>query len=165
MRILISTLALGIALASTSAAQIVVTQEAPAAGQDKAQDAKQEASPEALNVFYNAMDEIQERVKDRDPLEVFMSAVANVKPMIQVRSRRVGGATYQVPMEVKRKRATTLAIRWLLDSARKKKGRPMHKRLSDELIMAYRREGAAMSTRDQVHKMAEANKAFAHLAW
>jgi len=119
----------------------------------------------ALNVFYNAMDEIQNRVKDRDPLEVFMTAVANVKPMIQVRSRRVGGATYQVPMEVKRKRATTLAIRWILDSARKKKGRPMHKRLADELIMAYRREGAAMSTRDNVHKMAEANKAFAHLAW
>ncbi|MEZ6184715.1 MAG: 30S ribosomal protein S7 [Planctomycetota bacterium] len=119
----------------------------------------------ALNVFYDAMDEIQDRVKDRDPLEVFITAIANVKPMIQVRSRRVGGATYQVPMEVGRKRATTLAIRWILDSARKKKGRPMHKRLADELVMAYRREGAAMSTRDQVHKMAEANKAFAHLAW
>ena len=90
---------------------------------------------------------------------------ANVKPLIQVRSRRVGGATYQVPMEVKKKRQTTLAIRWLLEATRKKKGRPMFKRLADELVMAYRREGSAMSTRDQVHKMAEANKAFAHLSW
>jgi small subunit ribosomal protein S7 len=85
--------------------------------------------------------------------------------MIQVRSRRVGGATYQVPMEVKKKRATALAIRWILEASRKKKGRPMFKRLADEFIMAFRKEGTAMATRDNVHKMAEANKAFAHLTW
>ena len=119
----------------------------------------------AYKIFYDAMDEIGRRVKDREPLEVFQAAIANVKPLIQVRSRRVGGATYQVPMEVKKKRQTTLAIRWLLEATRKKKGRPMFKRLADELVMAYRREGSAMSTRDQVHKMAEANKAFAHSSW
>ena len=119
----------------------------------------------AYQIFYDAMDEISQRMKDREPLEVFQTALANVKPLIQVRSRRVGGATDQVPMEVKRKRATNLAIRWILEATRKKKGRPMYKRLADEFIMAYRKEGQAMATRDQVHKMAEANKAFAHLAW
>jgi small subunit ribosomal protein S7 len=119
----------------------------------------------AYEIFYQAMDEIQERLKDKEAIEVFTTALTNVKPLIQVRSRRVGGTTYQVPMAVKRKRATMLGMRWILDAARKKKGRPMHKRLADELIMAYRKEGAAMSTRDQVHKMAEANKAFAHLSW
>ena len=119
----------------------------------------------SYKIFYDAMDEVGRRMKDREPLEVFMQAVANVKPLIQVRSRRVGGATYQVPMEVGRRRATSLGTRWILAATRKKKGRPMHKRLADELIMAYRREGAAMSTRDNVHKMAEANKAFAHLTW
>lgn len=119
----------------------------------------------AYQIFYDAMDEIQDRLKDKEPLEVFTTAMSNVKPLIQVRSRRVGGTTYQVPMAVKKKRATMLGMRWVLDAARKKKGRPMFKRLADELIMAYRKEGAAMSTRDQVHKMAEANKAFAHLSW
>ncbi len=119
----------------------------------------------AFKIFYDAMDEIGKRIKDKEPLEIFTTAVANVKPLIQVRSRRVGGATYQVPMEVKKKRATALAIRWILEASRKKKGRPMFKRLADEFIMAFRREGTAMSTRDAVHKMAEANKAFAHLTW
>ena len=119
----------------------------------------------AYEIFYKAMDEISERLNDKEALEVFTTALTNVKPLIQVRSRRVGGTTYQVPMAVKRKRATMLGMRWILDAARKKKGRPMHKRLADELVMAYRKEGAAMSTRDQVHKMAEANKAFAHLSW
>ncbi|MCO5171762.1 MAG: 30S ribosomal protein S7 [Planctomycetes bacterium] len=119
----------------------------------------------AYQIFYDAMDEIAKRIKDKEPLEVFEAAVVNVKPLIQVRSRRVGGATYQVPMEVKKKRATALAIRWILEASRKKKGRPMFKRLADEFIMAYRKEGTAMATRDNVHKMAEANKAFAHLTW
>jgi small subunit ribosomal protein S7 len=119
----------------------------------------------AYKIFYDALEEISHRLKDKDPLDVFLIALGNVKPLIQVRSRRVGGATYQVPMPVKRKRATMLAIRWILEAAKKRKGRPMFKRLADELIMAYRKEGAAMSTRDQVHKMAEANKAFAHLSW
>lgn len=119
----------------------------------------------AYKVFYDCMDEIGRRMKDKEPLDVFTQALANVKPLIQVRSRRVGGATYQVPMEVKRRRATSLGMRWILEATRKRKGRPMHKRLADELIMAFRREGTAMSTRDNVHKMAEANKAFAHLTW
>lgn len=119
----------------------------------------------AYNIFYDAMDEISRRLKDKEPLDVFQQALGNVKPLIQVRSRRVGGATYQVPMPVQKKRQTALAIRWILQACEKKKGRPMFKRLADELIMAYRREGAAMSTRDNVHKMAEANKAFAHLSW
>ena len=126
------------------------------------QDGKKEL---AYQIFYDAMTEIGDRMKDRDPLEVFQGALANVKPMIQVRSRRVGGATYQVPMALKKKRATALAVRWILEATRKRKGRPMFKRLADELIMAYRREGTAMATRDNVHKMAEANKAFAHLSW
>jgi small subunit ribosomal protein S7 len=119
----------------------------------------------AQKIFYDAMDEIKKRLKDKDEFEVFNTALLNVKPMIQVRSRRVGGATYQVPMEVKKKRATALAVRWLLEAVRKKKGRPTHLKLADELIMAYRKEGAAVTTRDNVHKMAEANKAFAHFAW
>ena len=119
----------------------------------------------AYQIFYDAMEEIALRLKDKEPLDVFQQALLNVKPLIQVRSRRVGGATYQVPMPVKRRRATTLAIRWILEATKKRKGRPMYKRLADELIMAYRREGTAMSTRDNVHKMAEANKAFAHLSW
>src|SRR4051812_1473517 len=119
----------------------------------------------ALKIFYDAMDEIKRRLKDKDELEVFTTALTNVKPMIQVRSRRVGGATYQVPMEVKKKRATALGIRWILEAVRKKKGRPTYLKLADELIMAYRKEGAAVTTRDNVHKMAEANKAFAHFAW
>lgn len=119
----------------------------------------------AFRIFYDAMEEIGQRLKDKEAMEVFTQALGNVKPLIQVRSRRVGGATYQVPMPVKRKRATMLAVRWILEAANKRKGRPMYKRLADELIMAYRKEGTAMATRDNVHKMAEANKAFAHLSW
>lgn len=96
---------------------------------------------------------------------MFTQAVENVKPMIEVRSKRVGGATYQVPMQVNKKRQQSLAIRWLLQASRAKKGKPMAQRLADELFAAYNREGAAMNQREQVHRMAEANKAFAHFAW
>ncbi len=120
---------------------------------------------QAIKIVYDCMDEMKRRLKDKDELEIFNTAIFNVKPMIQVRSRRVGGATYQVPMEVKKKRATALAIRWILEAVRKKKGRPTYLKLADELIMAYRKEGTAVTTRDNVHKMAEANKAFAHFAW
>ena len=89
----------------------------------------------------------------------------NVKPDIEVRSRRVGGASYQVPMQVNRNRQQSLAIRWLLLACREKKGRPMQEKLADELLAAYRREGAAMTRRENVHRMADANKAFAHFAW
>ena len=119
----------------------------------------------AQDNVYGAFEIIQERLKDKDPVEVFTQAVSNVKPLIQVRSKRVGGATYQVPTEVNRKRAQMLAIRWILDAARGKKGRPLARSLADELIAAYNGEGGAMTTRENVHKMAEANKAFSHFAW
>jgi len=119
----------------------------------------------ARRVFYRAMDLIKQRVKDRDELEVFTQAVENCKPNVEVRSRRVGGATYQVPMQVNPKRQQSLAIRWIIQAAREKKGRPMHVRLADELIAAYNKEGKAIERRENVHRMAEANKAFAHFAW
>ena len=119
----------------------------------------------AQRVVYDAMDVIAKRVKDVEPLDVFVQAVENVKPQIEVRSKRVGGAAYQVPMQVNRIRQQSLAIRWLLLAIRDKKGRPTAIKLADEIVAAYSREGAAMTRRDNVHRMADANKAFAHFAW
>lgn len=119
----------------------------------------------ALDVFYSALDIIQKKLPDENPINVFTAAVDNVKPAIEVRSRRVGGANYQVPTSVNPKRRQTLAIRWILLAARGKKGRPMDSRLAEELLAAYKREGTAMTTRENVHRMADANKAFAHFAW
>ena len=119
----------------------------------------------AQAVFYNALDEIKKRIPDVESIEVFTTAVENVKTHIEVRSKRVGGASYQVPMQVSRARQQSLAIRWLLIAIRDKKGRPTHLRLADELVAAYNREGAAMTKRENTHRMAEANKAFAHFAW
>lgn len=119
----------------------------------------------AQRVFYDAMDIIGGKVKDSPPVEVFEKAVNNVKPMIEVRSKRVGGASYQVPMQVNAKRQQSLAFRWILQSARGKKGKPMCERLASELLDAYNGQGGAMTTRENVHRMAEANKAFAHFAW
>jgi len=119
----------------------------------------------ALKVFYDAVDIIQEKMPDEDPLVVFTRAVENVRPSIEVRSKRVGGATYQVPTPVNYRRQQTLAIRWILEAVREKKGRPAHLSLAEELMNAFRREGAAMTKRDNVHRMADANKAFAHFAW
>ena len=119
----------------------------------------------ALKVFYDALDEIAEKVKDAQSIDVFTQAVENVKPNIEVRSKRVGGASYQVPMQVNKNRQLSLAIRWILQSCREKKGRPMHEKLAAELLAAYNREGAAMTKRENVHRMADANKAFAHFAW
>jgi small subunit ribosomal protein S7 len=119
----------------------------------------------ATRVVYDAMDQIKKRMPDIDPLEVFTGAVNNVKPALEVRSRRVGGANYQVPMQVKSKRQESLAIRWILAAIRAKAGRPTSLRLADELMAAFRREGEAMSKREQTIKMAEANKAFSHFAW
>jgi small subunit ribosomal protein S7 len=116
-------------------------------------------------VFYDAMDIIGEKVKDASPLEVFEKAVNNVKPLLEVRSKRVGGASYQVPMQINAKRQQSLAFRWILESARGKKGKPMCQRLASELMDAYNEQGGAMTTRENVHRMAEANKAFAHFAW
>ena len=119
----------------------------------------------AQGVFYRALSEIKKRVPDVEPIVVFTTAVENVKPHIEVRSKRVGGASYQVPMQVNRNRQQSLAIRWLLNAIREKKGRPTHLRLADELVAAYNREGAAMTKRENTHRMADANKAFAHFAW
>jgi len=116
-------------------------------------------------VFYEAMEIIAKKIKDAPPTDVFTQAVENVKPHIEVRSKRVGGATYQVPMQVNQRRRLSLAIRWIRDAAREKKGRPMADRLAEELMAAYKKEGAAIQTRENVHRMAEANKAFAHFAW
>jgi small subunit ribosomal protein S7 len=119
----------------------------------------------AQDVFYSALDVIKEKLPDKDPIEVFTTAVENVKPYIEVRSRRVGGAAYQVPMQVNRNRQQSLAIRWILGATREKKGRPMYLKLAEELSAAYNKEGAAYTKRENVHRMADANKAFAHFAW
>jgi small subunit ribosomal protein S7 len=119
----------------------------------------------AQKVFYDALDIIKTRITDVEPIEVFTQAVENVKPSIEVRSKRVGGAAYQVPMQVNRPRQQSLAIRWILMAVREKKGRATHEKLAEELVAAYKREGTAMSRRDNVHRMADANKAFAHFAW
>lgn len=119
----------------------------------------------AQRVFYDALNEIKKRVPGEESINVFESAVENVKPQIEVRSKRVGGASYQVPMQVNRARQTSLAIRWILNAVRDKKGRPTHLKLADELTAAFNKEGAAMTKRDNTHRMAEANKAFAHFAW
>lgn len=118
----------------------------------------------AMRVFYDAMDIISQRIKDTPAIEVFERAVENVKPDVEVRSRRIGGANYQVPMPVNPKRRQSLAIRWIIQAARAKKGKPMAQKLAEELIAAYKGEGAAITTRDNVHRMAEANRAFAHFA-
>lgn len=119
----------------------------------------------ATLVVYDALDIIKEKIKDVEPHVVFEQAVDNVKPHIEVRSKRVGGAAYQVPMQVNRTRQQSLAIRWILLAVREKKGRPTAQKLADELLAAYNREGAAVTRRENVHRMADANKAFAHFAW
>ncbi len=119
----------------------------------------------AQDVFYGAMEIVVKKLPDVEPLEVFLQAVDNVKPSIEVRSKRVGGANYQVPTPVNNRRQQTLAIRWILQAVRAKKGRPTSGRLAEELVSAFKREGTAMTTRDNVHRMADANRAFAHFAW
>ena len=131
----------------------------------------------AYQVFYDALDRIEQKMprdqpaegeeegKELSPIDVFHKALEQIKPGIEVRSKRVGGATYQVPTPVSPKRQQTLAIRWLLEAVRAKKGRPTHISLADELMAAFKREGVAMTKRENIHKMADANKAFAHFAY
>ncbi|MFP6649409.1 MAG: 30S ribosomal protein S7 [Pirellulaceae bacterium] len=119
----------------------------------------------ARTIFYTAMDDLDKRLPDVDPLDVFTAAVENVKPMIEVRSKRVGGAAYQVPMQVSKSRQQSLAFRWIMIAMREKKGVATAKKLADELFAAYNKEGAAMTRRENIHRMADANKAFAHFAW
>ena len=120
----------------------------------------------AEKIFYDAMQIIEGKNdgEDADALKVFEQAIANVKPVIEVRSRRVGGMTYQVPTEVPPKRQTSLAIRWVLEAAQGVKGRPMHVRLANELLDAYNRQGTSYTRRENTHRMAEANRDFAHFA-
>ncbi len=119
----------------------------------------------ARTVVYDALDEIKKRDEALDPIVVFETAITNVSPTIEVRSRRVGGANYQVPKEVRPERRRSLAFRWIVAAARSGKGRPMAIKLADELIAASKNEGSAIKKREDVHRMAEANRAFAHLAW
>lgn len=119
----------------------------------------------AQSIFYDAMDLIAKKNKETPALEVFETALNNVKPYVEVRSKRVGGANYQVPMQVNKRRQQSLAIRWILQACREQSGRPMSARLADELLAAFKKEGKAFNTREQTHRMAEANKAFAHFAW
>jgi small subunit ribosomal protein S7 len=119
----------------------------------------------AQKIFYDALEVVGKRISDKEPIEVFTQAVENVKPHIEVRSKRVGGAAYQVPMQVNRNRQQSLAFRWILMAVRDKKGRPTHLKLAEEIVAAYKREGAAITRRENVHRMADANKAFAHFAW
>jgi small subunit ribosomal protein S7 len=120
----------------------------------------------AQRVVYEALELIEERTSGEPPaIEIFRKAVDNVKPRVEVRSKRVGGANYQVPMQVSRRRQQSLAFRWIINAARGEKGRPMAQRLARELYDAANNDGKAVSTRDQTHRMADANKAFAHFAW
>ena len=119
----------------------------------------------AQEVFYDALAEIEKKITDKPGIEVFTQAIENIKPTIEVRSKRVGGSSYQVPMQVNRVRQQSLAIRWVLNAVRSKKGQPIAKKLADELVAAYNKEGVAYKKREDVHRMAEANKAFAHFAW
>jgi len=119
----------------------------------------------ARTVVYSAMDFIKEKTKSENPLEVFETAIRNVSPNMEVRSRRVGGANYQVPREVRPERKQALAFRWIVGAAAGKKGKPMHIKLAEELIAASKNEGEAFKKKENTHRMAEANKAFAHFAW
>jgi len=115
-------------------------------------------------IIYDALEKIKEKTK-QDPIKIFDEAINNIRPNLEVRSRRVGGATYQVPQEVKTKRSQTLALRWLLDASRKRKNKTMSDKLFNELIDASQRKGSAIKKREDTHKMAESNKAFAHYRW
>jgi len=119
----------------------------------------------ATRVVYDAFEIIKEQEKVENPLEVFETALKNISPMVEVRSRRVGGANYQVPREVRPERRIYLGMNWLLVAARSGKGKPMAKKLAEEIILASKGEGEAVKKRENTHKMAEANKAFAHFAW
>ena len=119
----------------------------------------------AAKIVYDAFKVIKEKTETENPLEVFDMALKNAGPTVEVRSRRIGGANYQVPRDVRPERRLALATRWIIDAARLKKGAPMHIKLADELIAASKNEGTAVTKRDNTHKMAEANKAFAHFTW
>lgn len=119
----------------------------------------------AQRIFYEAVDFVCGKVENAEPVDVFTKAIENIKPRVEVRSKRVGGATYQVPREVNKRRQQSLAIRWLVDAARAKRGKPMAKSMAEELFDAFNNQGAAVTKKENVHKMAEANSAYSHFAW
>ena len=119
----------------------------------------------ARKVMYDTLDEVKKKLKTENPMEAFEAAIKNTSPVLEVRSRRIGGANYQVPREVRPERSMALSMRWILEAARAKKGAVMSSNLSDELIAAFKNEGTAVKKKENTHKMAEANKAFAHFAW
>ncbi len=119
----------------------------------------------AESIVYGAFEIIKEKASEEDAVKAFYKAIDNVRPRIEVKPRRVGGATYQIPMEVEGNRGNSIAMRWIRDFALAKKGKPMKQKLADELFLAYKAEGPAIKKRDDLHKMAESNKAFAHLRW
>ena len=118
----------------------------------------------AQKIIYEAIEKIKSKTKD-EPINIFHEAINNIKPTVEVKSRRVGGATYQVPTEVKSKRAQTLAIRWLVEASRKRKNKYMSDKIFNEIYDAYEKKGLAIKKKEDVHKMAESNKAFAHFRW
>jgi small subunit ribosomal protein S7 len=119
----------------------------------------------AEKIVYGAFEKVKNQLNEPDVLKIFHKAIDNVRPRVEVKPRRVGGATYQVPVEVKQERGVSIALRWIRDYAVNRKGRPMIDKLADEIISAYKAEGAAIKKRDDTHKMAESNKAFAHFRW
>ncbi|MBC8436438.1 MAG: 30S ribosomal protein S7 [Candidatus Omnitrophota bacterium] len=119
----------------------------------------------AEKMVYGAFEIIKKNLNEQDILNIFYKALDNARPRLEVKPRRVGGATYQVPVEVRQERGTSIALRWIRDFAKSKKGRPMKEKLADEIVAAYKGEGSAIKKRDDTHKMAEANKAFAHFRW
>lgn len=119
----------------------------------------------AENMVYDALEKLKTKTNEPDALKIFYKALDNVRPHLEVKPRRVGGATYQVPLEVKQDRGVSIALRWLRDFARARKGKPMLEKLTDEIFAAYKGEGSCIKKRDDTHKMAEANKAFAHFRW
>jgi len=126
------------------------------------QDGKKET---ARKIVYKAFDVIKEKTGNPNPLEIFDTAIKNAGPLVEVRSRRIGGANYQVPREVRPERRVALAMRWIILATRGKKGAPVHQKLAEELILASNNEGTAVKKREDIHRMAESNKAFAHFAW
>ncbi len=119
----------------------------------------------ARKIVYDCFEVLKKEMKVENPLEVFEGALKNTGPLMEVRSRRVGGANYQVPREVRTERRNFLSMKWIVEAARNKKGKPMHQKLAEEIMLAYKNEGEAVKKRENTHKMAEANKAFAHFAW
>lgn len=119
----------------------------------------------AERIVYGALDTVAQKAKKADALEVFQKAIDNVRPLLELKSRRVGGATYQIPVEVKGDRGAQLAMRWMRNAARTRKGKPMQQKLADEILDAYNGQGTSVKKKEEIHKMAEANRAFSHYRW